>query len=253
MGTRRWRDLTIVAVLALGAIVLAVLDLPIPLVRAVIGVPLALVLPGYAVMAALFARSSALRPLEWALGSIAGSIVIAAIGGFVLNGTPWGLIPQTWALWLGGITLAAVVIAARRRGDSVIDTSWRSALRVTRGQGIVIGLAALVFVAAIGIAVYGATHTPRPGFTQLWLLPAASGSVRIGIHNLEGTPLSYILRVQADGAPVQTWANVTLQSGETWEMTVALSPQQQQAQTIEALLYRANADGIIYRRVTLER
>jgi len=59
--------------------------------------------------------------------------------------------------------------------------------------------------------------------------------------------------VRADGAPVREWKTLDLQPGETWEMAVSLSPPQGEAQTIEALLYRANADGLVYRRATLER
>jgi len=256
VARKRPDDLTVVTALTLIVVALAVAPLPNPLFRVVPGLPFAVAVPGYAVTAALIGRAS-LRRLEWALGSVAGSTMIATLGGFALNWTPWGLTPLTWAILLSTITLGAVAVARRRRRavPSLVspEPASRGLARVTPGQGALFGLAALVFAGAVGVAYLGAVRAPTTTFTQLWLLPVESGQVRIGIRNEEGTPMTYILRVRADGAPVREWKTLDLQPGETWEMAVSLSPPQGEAQTIEALLYRANADGLVYRRATLER
>jgi len=253
---KRPDDLAMVTALTLIAVALVVAPLPIPLLRVVVGLPFAVVVPGYAVTAAA-SGCAPLRRMEWVLGSVAGSTIIATLGGFVLNWTPWGLTSLTWAILLGTVTLVAVGVARRRRGPATAlvapFAAPRGFARVTPLQGALFGLAALVFAGAVGVAYLGAVRAPTTKFTQFWLLPGESGQVRIGIHNEEATPVTYILRVRADGTLVQEWKTLTLQPGKTWETALSLSPGQGEAQTIEALLYRANADGLVYRRATLER
>lgn len=245
-------DLAVVTVVTLVAVALAVVDAPLLPVRAVVGAPLVLILPGYALLQAAFARQP-LQGAEALLGSVAISVGLAVLVGFVLNGTPWGLQPRTWAVALGGVTLAAVVAARQRRRAGDHLASRPVPFRLTWRHGLVFGLAAAVFVAAYGVAFFGSQFSPRPGFTQLWLLPESATQVRVGIRNEEPTAMEYTLQLRADGQPVREWASIALAPGETWEMVVAPSPPDVGGGTVEATLYRANVRGYIYRRAVLQR
>src|SRR3954468_21171576 len=87
-------------------------------VRVLVALPFVLVLPGLALTAALF-PTGALDVAERLLFSLGLSLAITALGGLVLQLTPWGLRPASWALLLGLVTLAAGAAAFLRwRGRS---------------------------------------------------------------------------------------------------------------------------------------
>ena len=253
MGSKRPTDLTAVVAITCIAMILALLDVSVPILRAVAGVLFALGITGYAALAAVFPHPT-IRLTERILGSVALSMAFATLGGFVLNWTPWGLRPQTWALLLGAITLIAVVCAHRRRCIPLeIAAASTVPIRVTPIQGVLFGFAALVVVVAAGVAYLGAARAPTPGFTQLWLLPLDGGQVRAGFRDEEHQRVSYTLRIRVDGALIDEWTNVTLNPDETWEMQFPAPARQGTTQRIEASLYRANQDDVVYRHVMLER
>jgi len=75
--------------------------------------PFLLVLPGYALTAALFPNQIGLA--ERLLLTLALSISVTVVSGLLLNLTAWGLQGTTWIVWLGGITIAASMLALARR------------------------------------------------------------------------------------------------------------------------------------------
>src|SRR6185312_13171249 len=83
-------------------------------VNIVFGVLLALVLPGYALSAAVF-RMRSVRTAERAALTLGISLSVAVLGGLVLDALPGGLETQTWLFLLGGVTVTASVIALWRR------------------------------------------------------------------------------------------------------------------------------------------
>jgi uncharacterized membrane protein len=116
---RRPLDLILVASLAVVTMVATLAGVNQPVARALLALPLVLVLPGYALVAAAFPEAG--RSLaERLLYGVGLSLAVAALGGFALNLTPWGLRAEAWATLLGGIALAACAIAwaRRRRGDA---------------------------------------------------------------------------------------------------------------------------------------
>jgi len=117
MNIRLPADLQVTA----GAAVLCALVLLVPAapVRVTAGLLLVLVLPGYALTAALLPRRSLGRP-ELALCALGLSLAVAALGGLLLN-VAGHLSRPAWDILLTAVTIACCAIAGRRRtGD---DTS----------------------------------------------------------------------------------------------------------------------------------
>lgn len=225
------------------------------MVRVMLGLPLVLVLPGYAVTAAMFPKDTLGVPEKVVL-SLGLSLVLAALGGIVLNWMPWGLRTSSWAVLLGTVSLGASGVALVRRWRATGDDSvtMQANLKINLGQGILFGLAALVTIVAIGIARIGATRQSDQGFTQLWILPANEvnqSAVRVGVRSGESAVVRYGLQVEAGGSVVLDWPSIELDPGESWERAVMLPAEQADTRTVEAKIYRLDTPTEIYRRVVL--
>lgn len=245
---RKLLDLVLVCGITIMCMVATLVELPLPGVRLLAGVPLALLLPGYAFSAAFL--PSVLNGAERLTLSVGISIGLSVISGLLLNLTPWGIRPDTLALLLGGMTLVAAVIADYRRRESTPGAASLN-LRVSLRQAVLFGLAAGLVVGAFNITRISAAAQQTPRFTQLWLLPGDdTQAVRIGVRNLESTAVSY--RLELFGAtPIQEWPALELAPGQTWETTVELPQGAGEAGTVEGVLYRNDAPTTMYRRVEL--
>ncbi|MGH2350824.1 MAG: DUF1616 domain-containing protein [Chloroflexota bacterium] len=263
-GVQRSIDLAVVAVLTVVAVALSLAGIEHP-ARAVVAAPLVLILPGYALCAAAL-------PIGW-LGrverlvySLGMSLVLAALGAFVLNWTPWGVQTVSWALLLGATTLGASAIAfvRRWRHPSFPDAAGRTAAirwptssgRAALWSGASLALAALAVAGALSVARLGAAQQYRAGFTQLWILPvgeAQQPAVRLGINSRESGEVTYRLQVEAAGHVLREWPSIALHPGEQWEAVVSLSLEQVGAGPITAALYRTDTPGTAYRHVTIWR
>src|SRR5262245_13923461 len=199
-------DLALVCALALAAMALTLLGVSSPALRLLLGLPLALVLPGYALMSALFPRHR-LGGVERTLFTLSLSLSTVILCGFVLNRTPWGLRPESWAVILSEIILGASLIAAVRR--HLIPASPASQpheqevcrshspiaggprLGLSGGQTVLFGLAIAVVAGAMLLARGEAALRPAPDVIQLWMLPGdKAASVRLGVNSIglaEGT------------------------------------------------------------------
>lgn len=243
---RRGADVLIAAALAVAAIALAAFGLAGSAPAAIAGSLFVLVAPGYAAQAALFpgrAPGAGVRCML-ALGL---SLSFAVVGGFVLNAFPPGLTPTSWAALLGALTVAAGAVAIARRDAASTPASFP---RVPHPRNAALWGAAIVIVAAAFVMdVRSAATQPRPGFTQLWLLPAGA-SVRLGVRNEERGSVTYDLRLQVGGRTVQRWPAITLKPDETWSQTFALPPGTDAKGPIEADLYRGT-DTAPYRHAIL--
>jgi uncharacterized membrane protein len=225
----------------------------------VLALPLVLVLPGYALTSALFARRS-LGIMERIVFSLGLSLTIVIVGGFALNFTPFGLRTNSWAVFLGVITLIASAIALvrrQRRTGTAQEAFGIGSISFTFGQGLLLGLAMLIICGAVVVSIIGAERQPRPGFTQLWILPGSGAAnaknvVRIGMSNMESQATEYRLTVDMDGKAVKVWSSILLGPDQNWEATLVL-PQTGHTGTsqVEALLYRMDAPTTLYRHVVL--
>ncbi len=254
----RSTDIFAVVAITLVAAVLALLVPPdIALIR-ILTLPLVLVLPGYALTAALLPNRS-LGVAERLMFSLGLSLVVVVLGGLVLNWTPFGLRASSWAVLLAGITLAASVVAlVRRRGQSISAPGWLRVGNVglTLRQGLLLGLAAAIVCGAVAVSIIGAERQSYAGFTQLWILPAgganAEKAVSLGVSNMESAAMEYRLAVTMDGKVVKEWPSIDLNPNEKWEATLVLTPTGSAGIAgVEADLYRVEAPTTIYRHVVL--
>ncbi len=244
-------DLVLVIVTAVTAMGLSLLP-AMPLgIRVLLAVALALWMPGYALLAALFPRMAPLTPERLVL-SLGTSLAVTILGGLALNLTPWGLQPTAWALFLGGVSVAAAAAALWRRGLSrPAPLAWPMAgLRWT--QALLLGLTALLLAGAIGVARLGALNQPSSGFTELWLIPveaAATDKVRLGIANHNSAPMRYRVELAVAGQ-IKTWPAVELQPQDQWE-TIAELPAATGAEPVEARIYLVDEPRVVHRQVWL--
>jgi len=198
--------------------------------RVLLALPTVLLLPGYALVAALFPERFRLETvagpdgdeevrqgidaLERVALSLGLSIAVVPLLGLGLNFTPWGIrlapILAALSLFIG----AALVVAHRRRAATpagerfvvalhVETPAWSSMPRLE--QALTVALA-LSVVAAAGALAY-VLSVPRPGerFTEFYILgpggtaadypsrlgPAENGTVIVGIVNHEGAAVAY--------------------------------------------------------------
>jgi uncharacterized membrane protein len=244
---RGHRDLEIVAV---GSIACALLALVIPLtaLSLLFAAPLILFAPGYAIVAATFARRS-LERQRMLLLSVALSLTTLVLGGFLLNYMPGGVRALSWAILLLLVVLGCSRSAALRRPRASRRASSLPRLS-PRDGGLLLG-GALLATAALALAMTTLPATNARGFTELWVTPqagAVNGSAEIGVGSEEQHSASYILRVRLGDSPRPLLRRLTLHPGET--RTVKFdAPQSLGPVPVTAQLFRAESPAKVYRRV----
>jgi len=266
---RKSFDLALVCTLALAALVLTVLGVSSPTLRLLLGLPLVLVLPGYALTAALFPHR-ALGGADRALFTLGLSLSTAILCGFVLNRTPWGLRPESWAVILSTAVLGSSLIAfARRRlslasaasetDDEPVQTARSSAAARPRltlgvGQSLLLGLAIAMIAGAVLLARGEAALRPAPEVIELWMLPgdtAASPTLHVGLNSVGPAAGDFRLQIERGGYIIHEWLSLSIVPGQQWEQTLSLQGQQPGNGAFEAHLYRAEEPNVLYRRVAL--
>jgi uncharacterized membrane protein len=245
-----WGDLTAVVGLALAGLVFALVPVP-AAVRTAAVLPLLLVLPGYAVTAALFRPGEISRQLRAVL-SVAFSISASVLGAVVVQ----LFIPldrPVWAATLVGITSLAAAIALDRR-DAMPADSEETRVRLPR-IGVVALAAMLVATGIAGWAIALATEgvhrqLDAAHFSALWLVPGESSPtvdpVKVGVSNHEGEAAPYAVSVRQGNRTIRRW-DVYLEPNQTWQGQIAPTAISGTAPLI-ALLERS---GKPYHRVSL--
>jgi len=265
--SHRSLDLTLVCALALAALTLTLLGASSPVLRLLLGLPLALVLPGYALTMALFPQRT-LDGTNRALFTLSLSLGTAILCGLVLNRTPWGLRPESWAVVLSDVTLGGSLVAFVRRriisarsvsvtqGDLVPMTQpgTTGRLRLSIGQSLLFGLAIMVIASALLLARSEAALRPAPDVIQLWMLPVddtTSPKLRVGVNSVGLAAGEFRLQIERGGYIIHDWPALTIAAGQRWEETLTIQGRQPGSGPFEARLYRAEEPGTVYRRVAL--
>jgi uncharacterized membrane protein len=248
---RGQRDLRLVAWLAPVCAALA-LAIPLAGVSLLFAAPLALLLPGYAIVAAAFAR----RPLEAPqvlLLSMALSLCVLALGGLLLNYLPGGIRDLSWAALLILITLGGCRAAALRRTRQS-SRIGRPRLRMRRRDAALLlgGVAAAGAAIVLSASSFPAEHAV--GYTQLWIVPApGSGEARaqVGVKSDEQRPVDYDLRVKiGEEQPEVVRRSFVLRPGEERVVNVGPASAPPGARVpVTAALLRHNRPFSVYRRV----
>jgi hypothetical protein len=230
------------------ATAIVLLDLAPASIRIAATLPLVILLPGYALTSALFARQARELPAHLLL-SVGLSLAITILEGLALNLTPWGLQAVSWALALGGTTIAAGAVALLR-GRRAARSPAAPAAGPTIRQSLMIGASALMLLAAITIASSPAPQEGLEGYTSLWMVPAPTGSpgaLQVGVSSLEFATTRYRLQLEADGQVIHEWPTILLEPSQTWEADAIVRPELLRAGPVKAVLYRLDAPAQVYR------
>lgn len=255
MAYHRSLDLIAAFLLAVTVIALTFVGLGNTPLLAVLALPFVLVLPGYTLTCALLPERS-LDVAERLLFSLGLSLVIAILGGLVLNLTPYGLEARSWSILLGDVTASASAVALLRRGETAQSIVRWTGTALAPRSWILFGLAAAVAAGSIAISVISATRQEQSqGFAELWILPgntAGQQSVRLGVNNMQPTEVTYSLDVTVSGKPVHGWQSIVLKPHQSWEVTVPVPPGVRNSkERVDATLYRSSSRSTVYRHVNL--
>jgi hypothetical protein len=256
-------DLLACALVSALAILLSVAGWMIPPVRLLLGVPLALFMPGYSLIALLFPRTGGaanqMRMSTRVMFSLGTSISLAILCSVVLNFTPFGIQPLTLTFVLSLLTLVLVVAADRRLGE--VQHAYRPSLAeqlAARGfgplQAALLGISGLVATGAVVYSVLGARQNERAHVVQLWMLPvenATPGTLRFGMRNVSSASSAYRLELQRSGDTLKVYDAISAPPGVTWEITATLGVEFSGIGSgpISAVLYDARDPSTPIRRV----
>lgn len=202
-----------------------------------------LILPGI-VLAITRRPVRPLRRLDLFLVAAALSLGCVILGGLVLTLVPGGLSRTSW-LGLVVVLLLAIAVLARGGLPPLRRETW---VRPKNGQALAMVAAGILVAVALLVARAG-VHQPAEPFSALWIVPAPSGMVQIGLDSHEDTTTTYRVDVRVDGTVQESFPAVTVAAGSRWTMLV---PQPAPGgPPLEVLVYLASQPDVVYRRVTI--
>jgi uncharacterized membrane protein len=221
-----------------------------PVLRILCGLPLVLLLPGYAIL--LAALPEGRRTLAGAVFAIGLSIVVTVFAGLALHSLG-AMNSVGWAFALCVITVVASWVACFRSSPIVADKA-RYWPRLRRRQALMLICAAVIAAGAVVLAQQGALARREFAYTEFWMVPTpqVGGSVTIGFKNAEEQPSSYDVEVMLDDKVVAVWRSIPLQTGHSWTTELAIPLGHSGAKRAEAWLFKNGDRGLIYRRVWLK-
>lgn len=252
--------------------------------RNILGLPLVLFLPGYALISALFPTKSDLDAIERTALSFGLSIAIVPLIGLGLNYTPWGirLIPILISLSLFTILMCGLAYLRRAKipETDVFEVPFRKiALELKaeilekpkpgldRALTVVLVFCILLSVTTLVYVIL----TPKEGehFTEFYILGpegkadnyptnytlGESGKVIVGVVNHEYRTVNYTMDVRLENKSLSLPENmqqITLANNESWEKTLTLTPPVEgKDMKLEFLLFNETTKETPYRDLHL--
>jgi hypothetical protein len=216
-----------------------------PVVSLVIGLPLLLVAPGFALTSVLFGPAPPPRT-ECALLSTAGSLAVLIVGAVLFNALGAPLDEATFAKLALSVTLLAGAGAVLRRWSA--PSRFRLRLPAA-ASGAAVGCWLLVILAAVAcVLILRAPYASSgvTGSSALWALPHGSGAVRVGVVSNRTTPTAYRVEARRGGRVIDSY-EFRLAPGGRWSRVLA-SPRSPSAPT-ELTLRGRTGNAFELRRV----
>ncbi|WP_298684405.1 DUF1616 domain-containing protein [uncultured Methanomethylovorans sp.] len=246
----------VVALVLLTDLFILIPELASTPIRTVLGLPMVLFLPGYALIAALFPAKDDLDGIERLALGFGLSIAVVPLIGLGLNYTPWGirLIPILISLSVFTLFMCAVAVYRRAHlpsdkafsvssgdvyGSLKAPLSEQPESRLDRILTIILVISVLASVVALTYVVI----TPKQGekFTEFYILGmdgkadnyttqytmGDNGAVIIGVVNHEYERVKYTMDIRLNNDSLSIPSNVqsfTLEHNATWERPVAFTP-----------------------------
>ena len=185
---------------AVAAVLVLFLGPEFAVMRAAVGIPFVLLLPGQAVM--LYVDPDGrLGGLESFALSIATSISLVALLGMALAVSPWQLTAEGMVVAIACATLLMLVfsrVRAVRQPPKIPNAARRSLVQRMPAAALgVLGCAIAVLLLSVPIP----SSSNGAGTVQLWALPEA-GSIRMGANNVDAKSRQYTLTIQQAGRPI---------------------------------------------------
>lgn len=276
--------LTVIGLVLLTDIFVLMPGLSETVLRNILGLPLVLFLPGYALIAALFPAKSDLDGIERTALSFGLSIAVVPLIGLALNYTPWGikLLPILISLSVFTILMCALAYLRRERlpEADAFEVPFREMAQGLKAEilekpepgldkalTIVLVLSILLSVSTLIYVVI----TPKEGehFTEFYILgpdgmadnyptkyaPGGSGKVIVGIINHEYMPVNYTLEVRLENRSIPLpgdMQQIALAHNETWEKPLTLTPSLEgEDMKLEFLLFNETDKTTPYRDLHL--
>ncbi len=253
----------------LVAVVIAILLVPAMILtsgvlRVGLALAVVLVVPGYALLAAILPRRAHLGGAERLALSLGASVAMVAVSGFVLNYTGFGIAPYSIAVPLLILTVIFSAVAVLRRSRVPADDRYqpsvvsffRASQRWSQGRRLdrvlFVSLAVMVLFTS-GVAWHLASKPKGEPFTEFFLLGSygkaadypgrvligGQTSLGVGVINHERKTTTYRVEPRLDGQGIGVARTVTLVDGERWESAVEFTPQIEAAHAkLELLLFR---------------
>ena len=274
------KDLQIVAMtIILAALFVLLPPLNTSPVRTILGIPMVLFLPGYALIAALFSRKNDLDGIERIALSFGLSIAVVPLIGLGLNFTPFGIRLVPILISISVFTLAMLLIAYLRRSKmseeerfdvkfTHLYSSLKSDIFISnKGIDRILTIILILSIATSIIMLIYVIAIPKQGekFTEFYILgnngkaqgyhtqleAGKTSSVIVGITNQEYILTNYTLNISLDNDTLNTM-HVTLMHNSTWEEKVLFTPEKTGDNLkLEFLLYKEDNITAPYRDLHL--
>ncbi len=245
MSVHSNRDLSAACILATALLVaVTVTDNTLP--RAILSVPMVLLVPGHVLLRAMKVPTTSIP--EHVVYAVGASLAIGIAGGLALNIVDF-LRPSGWAIWFWITTIGASLLTAMRGDD--FHLPWPRPAGVKLWHGIAFVLAATITTGAYALAIRDEASQQQFKYVALWMLPpanAGTGRLAVGVRNDETKTETFDLEITLNEQPLAVFRSLTLAPGETWTRDIA-APVSTTTQTAEARLYRPK-DNRLYRRVS---
>lgn len=213
----------VVAVALLAGILIEILPHTSDFARVALGIPLVLLLPGYALSSAIFSPSE-LRMSEHLALSIALSVTVTILSALLMNAAHIGLQARPWAAILTLLTIAAA-LAAARRGHLRELRVGRPRLRSSEVAALAVSVLLLTGAAAFGLTPLAAPRGTQ-GQTALWIVPAPhrSETVCVGVISDQLHTSDYTLALSVRGRALARFGAIRLAPGASWERAIRVGP-----------------------------
>jgi len=242
-------------------LIVAIIFLPLNVLRIILGLPFILFFPGYALAAALFPKKEGIGSIERLTLSLAMSFVTVSLIGLILNYTPWGIRLEPMLYSIASFIFITSVIAWFRRRRllwrerfgiefHLVLPSWRIGIG-DKVLAIILVLAILGALGVIGHVI--ATPKAEDKFTDFYILGleeqaadyprelrvGEEGRVIVGIANHEYETVSYRIEVRVNGTRNNEVGPIMLEHNGKWEEIVSFSlSEPREDQKVEFFLYK---------------
>jgi len=253
-------------------------------IRTVLGLPLVLFLPGYALVAALFPTKTGLEGIERAALSVGMSVAVVPLIGLVLNNTSFGIREVPLLVSLSLFVILTCVVAYIRRTklpeDKTFGVSFKASAHSflsevlgkphSSTEKILRTFLAISILALVGTVAYLSIvpHEQEP-FTEFYILgtdgkadnytteyvQGESGTVIIGITNHEHRTVNYTLdvRLENESLPLpENLKNIKLDDNTTLEEPLEITPSVEgENMELQFLLFNETEKEVPYRDLRL--